>query len=151
MKEKQPTLKQQLEALAQWNEQPHLGENDHWYFYDWSKLKRRSLANRSRVLFTRLKTFLAHIDIDLEKTYVFFKSNCPMSGPPYDDFRICDLETGDVLYTVRPTRQRTSPDIWGSRNGFTEPLVSSEGGGPRSYPAVIKELAKQLTAEVAHA
>jgi hypothetical protein len=151
MKEKQPTLKQQLEALAQWDEQPHLGENDHWYFYDWSKLKRRSLANRSRVLFTRLKTFLAHIDIDLEKTYVFFKNNCPMSGPPYDDFRICDLETGDVLYTVRPTRQRTSPDIWGSRNGFTEPLVSSEGGGPRSYPAVIKELAKQLTAEVTHA
>jgi len=144
MKENKPNLKQQLENLQQWKEQPYLGEEKSWYFYDWF-CKNRSLERKSEILFSRLKTFLKHIDIDLEKTYVFFKNNCPMSGPLYDDFRICCLETDDVLYAVTPNRGCTS-EIWGAKNNFEEPLVSSEG----SYLAVIKELAKQLTAEVAH-
>jgi hypothetical protein len=38
--------------------------------------------------------------VNLDKMYVFFKNNCPMRGPLYDDFRICDKEDGKVLYTV---------------------------------------------------
>jgi len=149
MNENKPNLKQQLENLTQWREQPHLGEKDCYYFYDWF-CKDRALERRSGILFSRLKTFLKHVDIDLEKTYVFFKNNCPLGGPLYDDFRICDLETGNVLYTVTPDVNGTS-EIWGAKNNFEEPLVSSEGWGPRRYFAVIKELSKQLTAEVADA
>lgn len=37
--------------------------------------------------------------IDIDKCYVFYKQNCPSAGPLYDDFRICDIKSGDVLYT----------------------------------------------------
>lgn len=38
--------------------------------------------------------------INWNKVYVFYKQICPMEGPLYDDFRICDIESGDVLYTI---------------------------------------------------
>jgi hypothetical protein len=38
--------------------------------------------------------------INPEKVYVFFKNNCPMSGPTYDSFSICELESEDVIYWI---------------------------------------------------
>jgi len=38
--------------------------------------------------------------IDVDNTYVFFKQNCPCTGPLYCDFRICDIQSGDVLYCL---------------------------------------------------
>ena len=37
--------------------------------------------------------------------YVFFKNNCPGCGPLYDDLRICDIESGDVLFNVCPSKK----------------------------------------------
>ncbi len=43
--------------------------------------------------------------IDLDKTYVFFKNNCPFVGSTYDDFRICDIETEEVIFTIAKMRR----------------------------------------------
>jgi len=90
-------------------------------FYDWF-CKDSSLERKARSLFAKVKKFLkANPQIDTTKVYVFFKNNCPMSGPLYDDFRICTEES--VMYTVTPKSGHSGKgEIWGNENGFKEPL-----------------------------
>jgi hypothetical protein len=80
-------------------------------------------------LFRASRRFVKKLDIDQDKHYVFFKNNCPMRGPLRDDFRICDRETGDVLFTVTPTTGRV--EVWGSENHFSEALF--EGHSLNSF------------------
>jgi len=87
-------------------------------FYDWF-CKEKSLENKGKTLMKKTKTFVKQMDIDVENTYVFFKNNCPMNGPLYDDFRICDVETGDVVWTVIPKCGHSGEaEVWGSKNSF---------------------------------
>ena len=97
--------------------------NESWCFnfYDWF-CKDSSLERKSRSLFAKVKKFVkANPQIDTTKVYVFFKNNCPMSGPLYDDFRICTEES--VMYTVTPKCGHSGKaEIWGKENDFKEPL-----------------------------
>ena len=72
-------------------------END--LFYDWF-CSDSSLPRRSKALMNKVKQIAFSLKFDGDKAYVFFKNNAPVSGGTYDDFRICDLETGDVLFTI---------------------------------------------------
>ena len=92
-------------------------------FFDWF-CKDSSLKNKAKKLFARLKGIVRSGKFDPAKCYVFFKNNCPCFGKLYDDFRICDLETGDVLYTVSPSNRKGKADVWGVDNDFEAPLVS---------------------------
>ena len=94
-----------------------------WYDYF---CKSSSLVNKGRALIRKLKKIYKLNELsgrkyfDPNKTYVFFKNNCPCCGSLYDDFRICDLETREVIFTIQANRydQKHSAELWGQPNNF---------------------------------
>ena len=95
-------------------------------WYDWF-CKESSLERKGVALLKKLKGIASSNKFDNDKCYVFFKNNCPCVGSLYDDFRICDKETGDVLYTVIPKSgykcDEGRAQVYGAENGFREPIV----------------------------
>jgi len=95
-------------------------------WYDWF-CKDTSLKNKTVKLGKILKKIVENgtDKFDPKNTYVFFKNNCPMSGPLYDDFRICSLETGEVLLNVTPKSGHSGKaEVYDARNGFDNPSAS---------------------------
>lgn len=121
------TLKQQLEAFNQGKFIDSNGNESWCYnFYDWF-CKDTSLKNKSEKLFKTVKRWVEKRNTDTDKVYVFFKNNCPMNGPLYDDFRICDIETGDVIYTVIPKSGHSGlAEVWGRQNEFQGALITGK-------------------------
>ena len=68
-------------------------------WYDWF-CKDSSLRNKTYRMGSIIKQIKDGGKINLDESYVFFKNNCPVNGPLYDDFRICNIETGDVQFTI---------------------------------------------------
>jgi hypothetical protein len=98
-------------------------------WYDWF-CKDSSLRNKTYKLAPIVKRIAKSKKVDPSNTYVFFKNNCPMYGSLYDNFRICDIETDDVLFTIIPSSGHTSvkgqAQLWGHENDFKEPLVEGK-------------------------
>ncbi len=118
-------LQQQLEVFnttsqfLNWEGEIHESCN----FCDWF-CKDSSLKNKATNLFKKVKRISKSKKIDLEKTYVFFKNN--WRNTSYDDFRICDLASGEVIYTITPSivsRGIRQANLWGKENDFESPLV----------------------------
>ena len=125
---KTANLKQQLEAFkaGQFLESDGDSDTGCYLFYDWF-CKDTSLKNKARRLFGNVKTFLKHNpDIDQTKYYVFFKNNCSMSYGLYDDFRICDMETQDVIWNVTPRSAHSGQaEVWGAVNDWNSPIKTA--------------------------
>jgi hypothetical protein len=90
--------------------------------------KEETLHRKTVALTRRLKSIVKSKKIDIDTMYIFFKNNSPFGGKLYDDFRICDIATGDVIFTVIPkSGDRSSEgrsEVYGRENDFKEPLVS---------------------------
>lgn len=90
-------------------------------WYDWW-CKETSLENKGKSLFSKLKSISKSKKFDTTRSYVFFKNNCPMVGSLYDDFRICDIETGRVIFTVVPKSGHKSDNgkgcVYSPENGL---------------------------------
>lgn len=117
------TLRQQLEAFDKGIYLDGEGKESWCFnFYDWF-CKEQSLKRKADTLFKQVKKFVgANPSIDLDKHYVFFKNNCPMNGPLYDDFRICDIVEGDVQYNVTAKSGHSGQaEVYSRANGFSEP------------------------------
>lgn len=97
--------------------------------YDWF-CKDSSLAAKTKSLGKKVLAISKSKKIDCDKSYVFFKNNCPGYGKLYDSFSICDMRTGDVQYWVTPksghSRDEGKAQVCGPDNGFTEPLASGK-------------------------
>ena len=85
-----------------------------------------SLQRKGEALLKKLRAIAKSEKFDNSKCYVFFKNNCPCIGSLYDDFRICDIESGDVIYTVTPKSGHKAlnglGEVWGRENNFEGPL-----------------------------
>lgn len=96
-------------------------------WYDWF-CRDTSLAAKTQKLGKKVLQLMKSSKIDTQKNYVWFKNNCPMNGSLYDDFRIADIETGDVIYTIVPASghnaEKGKASVWGRENNFQGPIVS---------------------------
>jgi len=107
-------------------------EKENWYpWYDWF-CSEKSLVNRGIKLLTKLKSIVNSPKINQDTMYVFYKNNCPMFGSTYDDFRICDIKTGNVIYTIIPKIVGKS-EVWGSENDFQKVLVIGTWNDVKNY------------------
>ena len=69
-------------------------------WYDWF-CKDSSLVNKTKKMGNIVARVSGNGKVKVNDWYVWFKNNCPLNGPLYDDFRFADLETGDVQFTVQ--------------------------------------------------
>lgn len=95
-------------------------------WFDWF-CREEQLPKKGERLLNKLTEIADSDKFDNDSTYVFFKNNCPLDGSLYDDFRICDVKTGEVIYTVIPSSgfkaTKGKAIVWGRENDFQEPLV----------------------------
>ena len=64
----------------------------------------------------------------LDNYYVWFKNNCPLSGPLYDDFRIADIETNNNLIVVQIDcfRNDSKYTAYERLDGFEKPVFETK-------------------------
>lgn len=95
-------------------------------WYDWF-CRETSLKRKGEALLKKLKVIASSNKFDNDKCYVFFKNNCPCVGNLFDDFRICDKESGEVLYCVIPKSgykcDEGRAQVFGVDNNFQGPIV----------------------------
>jgi hypothetical protein len=102
-------------------------------WYDWF-CRDVSLVKKTKSLGAKVLQLMKSSKIDCENMYVFFKNNSPVVGPLYDDFRICSMETGDVIYTVTPKSGHNGmAEVWGRENDFQEPLITGTWNDVKKY------------------
>ena len=120
-------LKQQLEAFKQGRYLDSDGNKSWCYtFYDWF-CKDISLEGKSKKLFSQTQKLVDLMGIDQEKHYVFFKNNCPFNGPLSDDFRICSIETGEVVWNVTAKSGHTGEaEAYWTEKGFNKPYATGK-------------------------
>lgn len=69
-------------------------------WFDWF-CKDTSLARKTQTMGNIIKQIKDGGKVDLDNWYVWFKNNCPLNGPLYDDFRFASLQTGSVMLTIQ--------------------------------------------------
>ena len=110
-------------------------------WYDWF-CKDSSLAAKTKKMGNIVRQIKSGGKVNLDNWYVWFKNNCPLNGPLYDDFRFAKLDTGDVQMTIQINccwnKHRYS--VWGRRGEDKE----FEHENPLFETDSLKDLVKWL-------
>lgn len=98
-------------------------------WYDWF-CKDKALAAKTQKLYNFILKIYKSKKFDPQNVYVFLKNNCPTQGLLYDDFRICDLKTGNVLFNVslKDSHENNKARVFDIKNGFDKPVVVGTPG-----------------------
>jgi len=114
-------------------------------FYDWF-CRDYSLRGKAKKLYSVARSIgKVTKRFDIDRTYVFFKNNCPCCGGLYDDLRICDIESGNVIYNVKPPRSGEDGEVYGEENGFEEPLAKGSMKDIRMFFASTENVSCEKT------
>ena len=81
---------------------PMATENDCFGFFDWFCTD-RGLKSRMLKLKGRIAYLVKMGVVDGDKNYVILKNNCPIDGELYDDFRVIDIETDEMICGLAPS------------------------------------------------
>ena len=98
-------------------------------WYDWW-CKNSALPKKTQTLGRKVVAIKDSKRFDATRTYVFFKNNCPMVGALYDQFSICDLATGDVLFCCQHLEKGSHGcdhahwELYDHTCGFDKPIVN---------------------------
>ena len=97
-------------------------------WYDWF-CSDGALAAKTEYLGKKVLSILDSKKFNKTKSYVFFKNNCPLVGKLYDQFSICDIKTGDVLFCCQHLGKgshgcdKAHWEIYAKEAGFEKPVV----------------------------
>ena len=96
-------------------------------WYDWF-CKDTSLANKTKRMGQIVKQIKDGGKIDLDNYYVWFKNNCPLNGPLFDDFRFARRDNSEVQFTIQLNCcwNKHKFAVFGRKNEFKEPLFESD-------------------------
>jgi hypothetical protein len=98
-------------------------------WYDWF-CKDSALAGKTKKLGAKVCKIANSKRFNKETSYVFFKNNCPCVGALYDQFSICDIESGDVLFCARHLEKgshgcdKAHWELYDADFSFEKPAVS---------------------------
>ena len=98
-------------------------------WYDWF-CKDYALAGKTKKLGAKVCKIANSKRFNKETSYVFFKNNCPVVGPLYDQFSICDIESGDVLFCAQHLEKgshgcdKAHWELYDAKFGFNKPVVN---------------------------
>lgn len=98
-------------------------------WYDWF-CKDSSLAGKTKKLGAKVCKIANSKRFDKETSYIFFKNNCPCVGALYDQFSICDIESGDVLFCAQHLEKgshgcdKAHWELYDADISFEKPVVS---------------------------
>ena len=98
-------------------------------WYDWF-CSDRALAGKTRRLGRKVMAIADSKRFDKTKCFVFFKNNCPLVGSLFDQFSICDIESGDVLFCVQHLNKgshgcdKAHWELYDANESFHTPIVS---------------------------
>ncbi|MFH1694126.1 MAG: hypothetical protein ABH890_07610 [Bacillota bacterium] len=96
-------------------------------WFDWF-CRDSSLANKTIKMGNIIKQIKVGGKVDLETSYVWFKNNCPLNGPLYDDFRIADIENNNNLFVVQIdcVWNDSKYTVFERLDGFEKPVFQTE-------------------------
>lgn len=96
-------------------------------WFDWF-CKDTSLAAKTKRMGSIVKQVKAGGKVDIDGMYVWFKNNCPLNGPLYDDFRFATIEDGRTQFTVQINCSWNDAryTVYARENDFEEPICETD-------------------------
>ena len=107
-------------------------------WYDWF-CRDSDLYRKTEKLGRKVVSIKDSKRFDATRVYVFFKNNCPMIGALYDQFSICDIESGDVLFCCQHLEKGSHGcdhahwEIYDRNAGFKIPVINGTWKDVRQY------------------